>query len=297
MPNSAHILMVDPAFFDVHYAINPWMRPELWSTDDVTLRAAARDSFTALRGTLEKIGCRVSTVDGVLDLPDMVFPANAAVVLDRRVLLSRFRHPQRQPEQAQFAAIFRALLPQGIIDSVDELPAECIQEGAGDCLWDAARGHFWFGWGPRSTLESAAEVGDFFQQRVLPLELVTERCYHLDVCFCPLEGGDILYYPPAFSSAAQAAIVAEVGEDKLIVASEEDLANFSVNTVSVSREVVMSGCSDALRDKLAQRGYRLHTVDVAPFMLAGGGVFCMTLRLDRHSQPVLLRSSKVKSAR
>ena len=28
---------------------------------------------------------------GVADLPDMVFPANAAVVLDRRALVARFR--------------------------------------------------------------------------------------------------------------------------------------------------------------------------------------------------------------
>ena len=284
MPESAHFLMIDPAYFDVHYVINPWMAPERWAADNEALRASARDSFNALHKTLEGIGCRVSLADGVQDLPDMVFPANAAIVLDRLVLLSRFRHPQRQPEQAEFAAIFRALMPQGVVDSVDVLPADCVQEGAGDCIWDADRGHFWAGWGPRSSAAAAAVVADYFNQHVVSLELVTERCYHLDVCFCPLQGGDILYYPPAFSAAAQAIIAAEVDQQQLIVANDDDLTNFSINAINIGRHVVMSRCSARLRDRLGERGYRLHAVDMAPFMLAGGGACCMTLRLDRHSE-------------
>lgn len=283
MTLSAHILMIDPAHFDVHYAINPWMRPAQWAADAAALRSRAQTSFAGLRRTLEQIGCRVSTADGVAGLPDMVFPANAGIVLDRRVLLARFRHPERQGEEAHFAAIFRALRAKGVVDSVDVLPARCFQEGAGDCIWDAARGHFWAGWGPRSSREAVDAVAAHFGQRVVPLELVTERSYHLDVCFCPLSGGEILYYPPALSPEARERVAAEVPAEQRIEATDEDLAQFNVNAVNVGRDVVMSRCSARLRDLLEARGYRVHTVDLAPFMLAGGGAFCMTLRLDRHS--------------
>lgn len=284
MPPSAHILMIDSAHFDVHYAINPWMQPTRWAADAATLQSRARASFTALRQMLKQIGCRVSVAEGVAGLPDMVFPANAGIVLDRRVLLARFRHPERQGEEPHFAAIFRDLQAQGEIDSVDVLPPGCFQEGAGDCIWDATRGHFWAGWGPRSSREAVDAVAAHFDQRVVPLELVTERSYHLDVCFCPLSGGEILYYPPALSAEARERVAAEVAPELRIEASDDDLAQFNVNAVNVGRDVVMSRCSTRLKDVLEARGYRVHTVDLAPFMLSGGGAFCMTLRLDRHSR-------------
>ena len=52
---------------------------------------------------------------GVADLPDMVFPANAAVVLDRRALVARFRHPERQREEQHFQERFRALMGRGFL--------------------------------------------------------------------------------------------------------------------------------------------------------------------------------------
>lgn len=282
MSIAAHILMVDPAHFDVHYAINPWMRPEQWAADEASLRDASRRSFEALQRALEAVGCKVSTVPGVAGLPDMVFPANAGIVLNRRVLLARFRHPQRQGEQQHFKAVFHQLQDQGVVDHVGELPARCFQEGAGDCIWDAHRGHFWAGWGPRSSREALAIIGEYFEQPVRALELITERCYHLDVCFCPLSGGEVLYYPPALSAASRALIEAQVPADQRIEATEQDLENFNVNAVNIGRDIVMSRCSDRLRATLSARGYRLHTVDLQPFMLSGGGAFCMTLRLDRQ---------------
>ena len=33
------ILVVDPAHYDVHYVINPWMHPDEWQADPVGHRA------------------------------------------------------------------------------------------------------------------------------------------------------------------------------------------------------------------------------------------------------------------
>ena len=43
-------------------------------------------------------------MDGVPGLPDMVFPANAAVVLNGRAIVARFRHYERQGEERHFLA-------------------------------------------------------------------------------------------------------------------------------------------------------------------------------------------------
>lgn len=280
-----HILLVDSAHFDVHYAINPWMRPDVWRVEARRLSQGAHAGFAALAATLEGLGCRVTVVPGQPGLPDMVFPANAAVVLDRRALMARFRHPERRGEEPAFATVFAHLRDEGVIDEIATLPPGCFQEGAGDCIWDAHRGQFWAGWGPRSSRAAADRIAAFFGQAVVPLELVTERAYHLDVCFAPLSGGEVLWYPPALSMESRARVIAQVGAAQLITATDEDLAAFNVNAVNIGRDIVMSRCTPRLKNVLGQHGYRVHEVDVSAFMLAGGGAFCMTLRLDRCSAP------------
>jgi len=89
-------LMTDVRHFGVTYQINPWMRPDAWRADPAVLKMAAARGAAKLRAALEKIGARIETVAAVAELPDLVFPANAAIVLDGRVLVARFRYPERQ---------------------------------------------------------------------------------------------------------------------------------------------------------------------------------------------------------
>ena len=281
------ILMVDPASFDVAYEINPWMRPAAWRADAAGNAKAARAAFEALRGALTRAGAEVRVVPGAPGLPDMVFPANAAVVLDRRALVGRFRPPERRGEEPKFAAVFEALRREGILDEVAQLPVGRFQEGAGDCIWDAARGHFWAGWGQRSSRAAADAVAAFFGREVVALELADPRFYHLDTCFCPLSGGEVLYHPPAFTPAALAAIRQRVPPEQLIVAGDADAAALAVNAVSIDRTIVMATPTPTLRRRLEGRGYRVVGVDLAPFILSGGAAFCMTLRLDLAAHPAL----------
>ncbi|HEY3949497.1 MAG TPA: amidinotransferase, partial [Phenylobacterium sp.] len=84
-------LMTDPSAFEVSYRINPWMRPSAWTAERAP---AARAASGELRAALTALGAQVEIIEAVRGLPDLVFPANAAVVLDGRVLLARFRHPE-----------------------------------------------------------------------------------------------------------------------------------------------------------------------------------------------------------
>ncbi len=281
MTDRPTILLVAPTFYDVSYSINPWMDPGAWARDPRGMHRRAMASFDALREALGTAGFQVEVMEGAPGQPDMVFPANAAVVLDGKAVLARFRYPQRRGEEAPFAAIFEDLRARGLLDSVETLPEGCYQEGAGDCIWDASRGHFWAGFGPRSSREAADAMARHFGQEVVALELATEQSYHLDVCFCPLAGGEVLYYPPAFSPAALREIRARVPAAQRIEATEDDLRHFSVNAVNRGDTVVPH-----LRTELGSRGYRVLEVDLSPYMMSGGGAYCMTLRLDRVSTSV-----------
>lgn len=277
------ILLIDPTHYDVSYSINPWMDPARWASDPLGMHRSAVTAFESLRTALLAAGFAVEVAQGTAGQPDMVFPANAAVVLDGRALLARFRYPQRRGEEAPFARIFEDLRLRGLLSEVSLLPEGCYQEGAGDCIWDATRGHFWAGFGPRSTRAAANAVSAYFDRPVVALELATEQSYHLDVCFCPLSGGEILYYPPAFTAESLVALRRRVPASQRIEATEADLRHFSVNAVNLHDQVVMTRTTPHLRSELGQRGYRLHEVDLTPFMLSGGGAYCMTLRLDRSS--------------
>lgn len=284
---SPRFLLADPAHFEVSYTINPWMRPGLWGSDPGGFRQAARVAFTGLATALKAAGAEVEVMPGVPGAPDLVFPANAGVVLDGRAVLARFRFPERQVEEPHFRRAFEALEARGLLREVADLPAGCVQEGAGDFIWDAGRGLFWTGHGPRSTLRGLRAVADYFGRPTVELELATEQFYHLDTCFCPLPGGEVLYYPPAFTAEGHRAIRDRVAPDLLIEASDEDAARFCVNAVAFDRTVIMAEAADRLRGVLGERGYRLIEVDLAPFILSGGGAYCMTLRLDRASTPAL----------
>jgi N-dimethylarginine dimethylaminohydrolase len=283
MPNAPIYLTTDPSHFDVSYTINPWMRPDAWSAAPELSRAAAHKASADLIAALKAAGGRIETVGAVAGLPDLVFPANAAVVLDGRVLLARFRHPERQGEETVFRATFEQLRARGLVDEIVELPDGVFQEGAGDCIWDADRGFFWVGYGQRSTDSSIPVIADTFGQKLVTLKLATDRFYHLDTCFCPLAGGTVLYYPPAFTPEALATIHATLAPEQRLEASAEEAAAFCVNAVNIGRTVIMAKAPASLREKLTARGYELVEVDLSPFMLSGGAAYCMTLRLDRSS--------------
>lgn len=283
---SPTFLMTDPAHYEVSYQINPWMRPDAWSADPAASRRAASAGWRNLKAALEGAGGVVHTTGGAEGLPDMVFPANAAVVLDGKALVARFRNPQRTGEETRFLAAFEDLKAKGVIDEVAQIAEGCFQEGAGDAIWDAGRRLFWVGSGPRSSPESVRAIADYFGQATVHLPLASDRYYHLDTCFCPLSGGEILYYPPALTEGARAALAERVSPDQLIEATDEDAQAFCVNAVCIGRTVIMAEPPAALRARLAERGYDVVPVDLGSFMLSGGAAYCMTLRLDLQSSPV-----------
>lgn len=280
MSESCVVVMTEPTSFEVSYVINPWMRPNRWNIDRERQKKRAELRWKHLYNNLIKFGVRIHLVRSVEGLPDLVFPANAAVVLDRKVLLSHFAHPQRQREESVFRSYFRSLLHHQVISSIEELPVGVYQEGAGDCLWDGLRNLFWCGYGQRSVLRASCEISRVFQCRVEPLELVDPRFYHLDVAMAVLEKGEVLYYPAAFSKRSLQRIREIVAPELRIEVSRSEAVHFNLNLISMLGVIFMTPASQALRGKLMERGYYLCEQDLAPFLLAGGAAACLTLRLD-----------------
>jgi N-dimethylarginine dimethylaminohydrolase len=238
---------------------------------------------------LRDLGAAIELVPPVQGLPDLVFTANAAVVLDRTALLARFRHP----EEPHFEAAFRALQARGILDAVRTLPNGLVLEGAGDCVWDDARNLFWMGYGRRSDVRSRDAVEETFAVKVIALELVDPRFYHLDTALCAMPRGEFMYFPGAFTAAARAAIRERVEPSDRIELTAGDACHLSANAVVLDDTIVLPGCGRRLRAKLEQRGYCVRETPLDAFLRSGGAAFCLTLRLDARSRVAsrLVRSS------
>ncbi len=283
----AHLMMCAPDHFEVRYRINPWMDPAQWAASADRLAQDARRGWQQLKSTYERLGARVDVQPPQPGLPDMVFTANAALVLDRRALLARFLCSERRGEQPHDRAFFQALRARGAIDEIVDTPPGLVFEGAGDAIWDAARGVLWTGHGQRSSKEMQYVLAETFAVPTVALELVDPRFYHLDTCFCALSGGEVIVHRPAFAAKSFGLIEELVGRDRLIVADEEDAYRLAVNSVCLGRDVVLCHASDALRGALVERGYRPHIVALESFNRAGGAAYCLTLRLDLQTQPVM----------
>jgi N-dimethylarginine dimethylaminohydrolase len=119
---------------------------------------------------------------------------------------------------------------------------------------------------------------------VLPLELIDERFYHLDTCFCPLADGEAIYFPDAFDAYGRTVLEQHI--PKLIPVVEGEAARFACNAVVVGKHVVINAGSDRLAADLRSAGYQCSFVELDEFIKAGGSAKCLTLRLDGEDAAV-----------
>jgi ornithine--oxo-acid transaminase len=266
LPWGRRYLMCPPAHFDVAYAINPWM--DLAVGVD---RERAQRQWDALAATLREAGAEVEVLEPLPGLPDLVFTANLGLVDGETFVPARMRHPERRPEPAHAEAWFRA---RGV--QIRRLSENVFQEGAGDALPFGATlvaGHR-----SRSSASAYAELARLVEGRILPLELVDERLYHVDIAFCPLDSSSALIAPGAFDADGRR-LLAELVPDPIMLTDEEAFA-FCANAVVVGRTIVMPACTPRLELELRERGFEPVVVDVSEFLKAGGGPRCLTLSLD-----------------
>lgn len=269
-PRQNRILMCPPDHFGVAYVINPWMEGQYARTDAIQ----SRRQWLELKAMLEQRAdiCLLGARPG---LPDLVFTANAGLPKGNKVVISRFRSPERRGEEPVFREWFTAKGYQ-IVDP----PKDIFFEGAGDALYDETRDLYWVGHGFRSDKDIAPFLEHVLATRAVSLNLVDPRFYHLDTCLAPLPGGYLMYFPAAFDAASRKAIEAIVCEERRICVTEADAEAFCCNAVALDDTVLMNAASAALQDRLRQAGLTPVTTPLTQFMKAGGAAKCLTLNLD-----------------
>lgn len=259
-------LMCAPAHFRVTYSINPWMDP----TKPVDL-PLAQAQWEDLRDRYRAFGHTVELLTPRPDLPDMVFAANGATVIDGRVLGARFAYQERFEEAEAHRDWFRA---HGFTEILEP---DHVNEGEGDFAVTAR--YVLAGRGFRSSPLSHAEAQEFFARPVIGLDLVDPRYYHLDTALCVLDDAadEIMYYPGAFSPGSRA-VLERLFPDALI-AREADAAALGLNAVSDGLRVLLPQGATGLFDPLRERGFEPVPMDLSELLKGGGSVKCCTQEL------------------
>lgn len=257
--------MCRPTHFAVTYRINPWMDPTAPYDNALAVR-----QWETLRQTFLDLGHTVELIEPLPGLPDMVFAANGATVVDGRVLAVQFRDPERADEAPAYKAWFEEA-------GFPVFSPKYTNEGEGDIL--LAGEYLLAGTGFRTVHAAHAETQEVLQRPVITLQLVDPAYYHLDTALCVLDESTVAYLPAAFSPGSQA-VLRRLFPDA-ILATESDAAVLGLNAVSDGRTVVLPVQATGLAAALRERGYETVGVDVSELRKAGGGPKCCTLEVRR----------------
>lgn len=266
---SETLVMCSPEGFAVNYEINPWMQHQI----GLVSSSLAIDQWQMLH---EKL----ATLAGIKKMPpnpawpDLVFTANAGLPLPglKTIILSNFRHPQRQGETPINRAWFKS---QGW--TCIELPPTTIFEGAGDALFDS-KGQLWLGAGPRSNETTLDSLAQHLSTPIYTLNLVNPRYYHLDTCFCPLPGSYALYVPESFDEPSRNLMSHHFGS-RLIALTPEEGEDFCANAVCLKRVITMNKVSARLKSLLEHLDFQVQETPLSEFIRSGGSAKCLTLSL------------------
>ena len=251
-------LMCEPKYYEVDYEINDWMHTE--NQPDLDL---ANKQWHALKDKMTSLRCKIDLIEPQPDVPDMVFTANAGMFSSGdEFILSNFKYEERKEEEIHFEKHLSNRYK--IYKTKNEF------EGAGDALY--LNRMLVCAHGFRSKIESYSE--EHFPKSLTIVKLIDSRFYHLDTCFCPLKGGQFMYYPGAIEGVERIKLISS----KAIEIPEEDAVKFACNAVCVGKDVILPEGANETIKILEKHGYTCHPVDMSEFIKAGGACKCLTLR-------------------
>ncbi len=277
MPAPSKVMIVKPTYFDVEYVINPHMKGHIGDVD----KFAAQDEWAHLKAAYEELGLFVHVVDGVRGFPDMVFCANQSlphIKADgtKEVIMSVMHAQERKGEVGYIEEVYKESSYE--ILKLNESKFTDF-EGMGDAIWHFKKGLLWGGYGFRTSKEVYEVISETFGVPVITLELVSEKFYHLDTCFCVLNENTVLIYPPAFTKKGRA-IIDEFFSNVIEASKYEAEEFFACNaTCPDGKNVfIQQGCTD-VNQKLREAGFKVNEFSTGEYLKSGGSVFCMKMML------------------
>ncbi len=257
-------LLCSPDYFIINYSINPWMNgPSI----DLNI---AKSQWESLRDTIIGLGAKVETIKAINGLPDMVFTANAGIVIGNNFVVSSMKHKERKGESQYFRKWFIDKKYK-VIDIVPGLTFE----GCGDGI--VYNNFLIGGYGYRTDLKALEIIAAKSNLQLQSLKLKDPKFYHLDTCFCIVSNNKAIYYPDAFENGEIKKLEKLI---ELIPVSKKDAELFMCNSMLVNGVLLIPSKKSSIAKTLRNKyGIRTCTVNVSEFLKSGGSIQCLSLKI------------------
>jgi len=254
-----------------HYAVVHHVNQSM-DVNKTPQKPLAETQYKALVDTFVKLGCDLKFVPPILGLPEMVFTANAGLVVGRRCVLARFKFSQRQGEERYFQDWFE----QNGFEVIKLTKG--FHEGEGDALF-VRPGVLFGGYGFGSDRAAQDEAADLLGcKSLVNCELVDGRFYHLDTCFTPIDANRALFVEGAFSRESVRQMEQSI---ELFPVTENDALGFACNAVVLEHNVILPTNCTTTEKLLQSWGFKTHAVAMSEYLKSSGATKCLSLRLDR----------------
>lgn len=252
--------MCQPTNFSIRYQINPWMKVD--SIDS----QKAQSQWENLIKTYKKANINVIKIQQNQDFPDMVFTTDSFIIKGNTALLANFFHPQRQAEPE----IFEPLL-SSLNFKIKKIPDQYKFEG-GDFRF--YHNKLFLGYGFRTQKDSISQLKRILKTRIIPIQLINPKYYHLDTCFFILNENHAFYIKDAISSHSLHDL--KMHFTNLHQIQKSDQQNFAANSVVYGNNVIGNTHLDQFKSQIINLGYNFLEVDISEFLKSGGGIHCLS---------------------
>lgn len=263
--------------FQVAWEINPHMRIGAVNS---SLAIEQHENFLA---AMRDAGAKLIEVPFLHGIFDSVFAKDNVVVISEndelKGILARPSTDQRKPEQELRKVQLECLGVKVECESGEHL------EG-GDIILLPSREKIFFGYGQRSAFKAIADLRNFLDYEVVPLELVDPYFFHLDTAlnFVEVNGKTIAFaYPKAFSELAWDYLCHDPDISCVVEVSRDEAQLFGLNWVEVGNKVILGSDVPNISRLLRSLGKNVIVSQLDQFQLAGGSAACLATRVHLTS--------------
>lgn len=237
----------------------------------------AQGQHRALVNALKSHGVTCHVVPAALDMPDLVFARDAALMTPWGLVPLNPSHPHRARETGPVVALARSrgvpILPGMMGGTI---------EGGDVCI--VRPGLVVIGWsGERTSEAGAVALARFFEHRGWRAMLYRfdPHFLHLDTQFCMLDANRALACVDVLDEEFLG-ILAQSGIE-LIPISYKEARGLGCNIVSLGDGRILSAAGQrSVNSRVRALGYEVTEVEIDQFTRCGGGVHCLILPLARN---------------
>lgn len=232
---------------------------------DVTLAAT---QHRANQRALASLGCRVLVLDAEPDLPDAVFVEDVAVVLDEVAVMTRPGAESRGAEGASVAELLQRYRPLRALEAPGTLDGgDVLRIGRTLYVGQSARSN------TDGIVQLRALIAEFgYEVRAVPIR----GCLHLKSSVTAVRDDTVLLQPLWVDRAAF---------DGFRIIEVDPAEEHAANVLRIGDEVVMPACFPRTRQRLAEAGIAVTTVDVSELQKAEGAMTCCSLVFTDSAHP------------